>query len=249
MKRLLCENLWKSFDGTVAVEDVDIEIPLSGITAVIGPNGAGKTTFLNLLTGFARPDIGRIVLDDIETTGLAPHRIARLGVARTFQEVRLAVSISVIENVLLWSENRGSRRGRQGIPAAARRLRGKANRRNAERILDMVGLEDHAAASAGALSYGQQKLLSLACCLAMDPKVLLLDEPVAGLHPEMTLKVLNLMRLYRDQGKAIVFIEHDIGAVRQVADGLVVMDHGRVIHQGVPEHVLQLREVIEAYIA
>jgi ABC-type branched-subunit amino acid transport system ATPase component len=246
---LRCENLSKSFDGTRALAEVSVTFPENGIIAVIGPNGAGKTTLLNVLTGFLRAESGRFFLGKRELTGLAPHGIARLGIARTFQDLRLISQVSVLENVLLARPNQ---KGERLLPALLRFGVGKeeaSNREAASKLLDFVGLTDKANEPAGELSYGQQKLLTLACCLATGAKILLLDEPVAGVHPEMGSKILGLLSQLRDQGKLIVFIEHDIAAVRQIADLVIVMDEGKIIAQGKPAQVLERPEIIEAYVA
>ena len=245
---LRCENLKKSFDGTRALAEVSVEFPSSGIIAIIGPNGAGKTTLINVLTGFLRAESGRFFLGERELTGLAPHRIARLGVARTFQGLRLISQVSVLENVLLARPNQKGERllhalFRFGVAAEEAR-----NHDEAMRWLKFVGLDSAAKELAGELSYGQQKLLTLACCLATDAQILLLDEPVAGVHPDMVSKILNLLGQLRDKGKQIIFIEHDIASVRQVADMVIVMDHGKIIAQGKPNEVLKKPEIMEAYV-
>jgi ABC-type branched-subunit amino acid transport system ATPase component len=246
---LRCENLIKSFDGTRALADVSVTFPEYGIVAVIGPNGAGKTTLLNVLTGFLAPQSGRFSLDGRELTGVAPHKIARLGMARTFQDLRLISQVSVLENVLLARPNQ---KGERLLPALLRfgvAREEKLNHDEAMRWLKFVGLVDAAGQLAGELSYGQQKLLTLACCLATEAKILFLDEPVAGVHPEMVQNILGLLSELRGQGRLIVFIEHDIAAVRQIADQVIVMDQGKIIAQGKPSEVLERPEIIEAYVA
>ncbi|MCK4658568.1 MAG: ABC transporter ATP-binding protein [Phycisphaerae bacterium] len=248
METLCCESLSKSFDGVQALEKVGVCFPTSGIAAVIGPNGAGKTTLINVLTGFLRPEAGRCLFGNREITRLAPHRIARLGIARTFQDLRLIQQVSVLDNVMLARPNQ---RGERLLPALLRfgvAEEETRNREEAMRTLRFVGLEEKASDPAGELSYGQQKLLTLACCLATEARVLLLDEPVAGVHPEMVEQILGLLRRLRDEGKLIVFIEHDIAAVRQVADVVIVMDNGQVIAQGPPSEVLERPEIMEAYV-
>jgi len=248
MANFRCEGLCKSFDGIRALADVQIQLPPTGITAIIGPNGAGKTTLFNVLTGFVRPDRGRCFLGERETTRLASHQIAQQGVARTFQDLRLIFRIPVLDNVLL---ARPSQIGESLLGAVLRLgvLAEEArNREDAMRLLKFVGLEDRAQELAGDLSYGQQKLLTLACCLATEARILLLDEPVAGLHPEMVSRILDLLRQLRDQGKLVVFVEHDIAAVRLVADHVIVMDEGKAIVQGPPREVLERPEIMEAYL-
>lgn len=248
MNSFRCQNLRKSFDGIRAVDGVSLDFPASGIAAIIGPNGAGKTTLLNILTGFIQPSSGRCSLGDTETTHMPPHRIARLGVARSFQDLRLISQVSVLENVML---ARPHQRGERLLPALLRfgvAAEERENREKAMSLLEFVALADMANESAGELSYGQQKLLTLACCLATDARLLLLDEPVAGVAPEMEARILGLLRQLRDNGKLIVFIEHDIEAVRQAADVLIVMDDGKVIAEGPVREVLERSEIMEAYL-
>lgn len=248
MNSLRCHNLSKAFDGVQALAEVTVEFPSSGIIAIIGPNGAGKTTLLNVLTGFLRPQTGKVFMRERELTHLLAHKIARLGITRSFQDLRLISQVSALENVLLARPNQ---KGEQLVTAllgfrfAAEEAQ---NLQVAMRWLRFVGLQDAANNLAGELSYGQQKLLALACCLATDASILLLDEPVAGVHPEMALRILDLLRQLRDASKLIVFIEHDIAFVRQVADHVIVMDEGRIIAQGKPPEVLERPEIIEAYV-
>ena len=245
---LRCEGLTKSFDGVRAVADVSLEFPTSGVVAIIGPNGAGKTTLLNVVTGFLRPNAGRAFLGEHELTRLPAHKIARLGIARTFQDLRLITQVSVLENVLVARPNQkgeGLLRAlfRFGVAAEERK-----NREAAMHWLKFIGLDGAANEFAGALSYGQQKLLTLACCLATDANILLLDEPVAGVQPDRIEQILGLLRELRELGKMIVFIEHDIASVREIADSVVVMDHGKIIAQGKPGEVLERPEIINAYV-
>ena len=236
-------------DGIHALADVSTEIPFSGITAIIGPNGAGKTTLLNVVTGFLRPDSGHCFLGGHEITGLPPHRIAQLGVARTFQDLRLILQVSVLENVLLARPRQRGERLLGAILHFGVEQEESRNREEAMQLLQYVGLDKMASELAGELSYGQQKLLTLVCCLATEAKVLLLDEPVSGVHPEMASQILSLLRRLRRKGKVIIFIEHDISAVREVADHVMVMDEGKVIAQGTPRDVLERPEIMEAYLA
>lgn len=249
MEALRCEALEKTFGGTRALAGINLAFPTSGITAVIGPNGAGKTTLVNILTGFIRPDSGRCFLGKRELTRMAPHRIARLGLARTFQDLRLIQQVSVLDNVMLAHPNQRGERLFYALFRFGVRAEEARNREEAMRLLKFVGLEEKAAELAGELSYGEQKLLTLACCLATEAGTLLLDEPVSGVHPDMALRILDLLRKLRDEGKVIVFIEHDISAVRQVADVVIVMDEGKVIAQGDPQEVLKRPEIMEAYLA
>lgn len=244
-----CVGITKTFDGVSALNDVSVEIPSSGITAIIGPNGAGKTTLLNILTGFLQPNAGRCFLDGREITHLAPHYIVGLGVARTFQDLRLVSQISVLDNVLL---GRPHQRGENLVNAVLRYRVAQEEAQNQEeamRLLQLVGLANEASRPAGELSYGQQKLLTLACCLATEARILFLDEPVAGVFPALASQILALLRQLRNEGKVVVFIEHDISAVRQAADHVIVMDEGKIIVQGRPADVLERPEIMEAYLA
>ncbi len=238
----------KAFDGVHALDGVEFEFPSAGVVAIIGPNGAGKTTLLNVLTGFVRPDAGRFFLGDEEVTQLSPHEIARRGVARTFQDLRLITLVPVLENTML---ARPGQKGEWLFHALFRfgLAREEArNREAARQWLRFVGLEDQAHEPAGELSFGQQKLLTLACCLATEARILLLDEPVSGVHPDMIAKILDLLRQLRDARKLVVFVEHDIAAVREVADHVIVMDEGKIVAQGSPQEVLVRPEIIEAYV-
>lgn len=247
--RITCEGLTKHFAGTRALEGVSLTFPVSGIVALIGPNGAGKTTLLNVLTGFTRADSGSCFIGVHEITNLSPYQIARLGVARTFQDVRLILQMTTFDNVML---ARPRQRGERLLTALTRfRVSEEEvhNREEVMRTLSFVELDKKADELAGSLSYGQQKLLSIACCLATEGEMLFLDEPVAGVHPEVASHTLDLLTMLRDSGKLIIFIEHDIDAVRRIADDVVVMDEGRIIAQGPPEDVLTRREILEAYLA
>lgn len=246
---LRCEALGKSFDGVQALAGVNLLLPETGIVAVVGPNGAGKTTLLNVFTGFLRADAGRSYLGGRNITNLPPCRIARLGIARTFQDLRLIQQMSVLENIMLARPNQ---RGESLLRALFRVGVATQERKNLDeaiRLLRLVGIDDKAGELAGEISYGQQKLLTLACCLATEARILLLDEPVAGVHPELAARILTLLRQLRDEGKLIVFIEHDLAAVRQIADRVIVMDEGRIIADGPPADVLSRPEIMEAYVA
>lgn len=249
MAALRSIGLSKSFDGVQALAQLDIEFPSGGITAIIGPNGAGKSTLINILTGFIRPDAGQCLLGKHDITHLPPHEIAMLGVARTFQELRLVLQIPVVDNVMLARPNQRGERLLRALTRIGVASEEAKNRDEAHRLLRYVDLEAKANDLAGELSFGQQKLLTLACCLATRASVLILDEPVAGVHPEMATRILDLLRTLRDDGKLIIFIEHNISAVREVADYVIVMDHGRIRAKGPPKEVLEQSEIMEAYLA
>ncbi len=246
---LHCSNLSKSFNGLPALRDAHLAFPPWGIVAIVGPNGAGKTTLFNVLTGFLTPDTGSVFLAGREITRLAPWRIARLGIARTFQEMRLVRLVSALENVMLaWPNQRGEK-----LSIALTRIgvakEEATNRAMAMELMRFAGLEDKADRLAGELSYGQQKLLSLTCCLATQARILLLDEPIAGLHPEMAEHILGLLVKLKEEGKLVVFIEHDLAAVKKVADRVIIMDEGNVIAEGPAHEVLVRPEIMEAFVA
>ena len=246
--RLSCTAITKSFDGVQALQCLDLTFPLAGVVAVVGPNGAGKTTLFNIITGFVSPDAGKVLLGDRDITRMQPCAIAKLGITRTFQDVRLIAQLSALENVELARPNQ---RGEKLVYALSRRgvAREEASNANASmELLRFVGLEDVCKEQAGELSYGQQKLLTLASCLATEARVLLLDEPVAGVFPQVADQVLNLLLKLKEQRKLVVFIEHDLSAVRRVADTVIVMEGGRVIATGTPAKVLAQPEIMEAYI-
>lgn len=246
---LRCEGLYKSFGGVEALVDVSFQPPESGITAIIGPNGAGKTTLINILTGFLESDEGRVCLGERNLTGLPPHTVAELGVARTFQDLRLIRETSVLDNVLLACPDQ---KGETLAGALFRRgvsWQERQNREKATDLLEFIGLAEESRSLAGALSYGQQKLLSLACCLASEPSTLLLDEPVSGVDPKTIPVILDRLQSIQAEDRRVVFIEHDIEAVRQIADAVVVMDHGKIVARGASEEVLDRSEIMEVYLA
>ncbi|MGD0770483.1 MAG: ABC transporter ATP-binding protein [Tepidisphaeraceae bacterium] len=244
-----CTGLRKSFDGVIALGNISVQCPTGGITAIIGPNGAGKTTLLNILTGFLSPDAGRWFVGEREITGLPPYKVARMGLTRTFQDVRLISMVTVLENVMLARPDQTG----EGLLHAILRIgvagEEACNQREASRLLQFVGLEKQTNERAGTLSYGQQKLLTLACCLAAQPEILLLDEPLAGVHTDTAANILRLLQQIRQNGKTVVFVEHNIAAVREIADFVIVIDEGTVVAQGPPREVLNRPEILEAYVA
>jgi ABC-type branched-subunit amino acid transport system ATPase component len=248
METLSCDGLYKEFDGTQAIAGVSLRFPETGFTALIGPNGAGKTTLFNILTGFVRPDAGRCFLRGAEITQLAPYQIARLGIARTFQEPRLIFQLSALDNILLarpnhYGESLGGALLRLGVAKEESR-----NESEALELLDSINLKEAASEPARNLSYGQQKLLNLACCVATGARILLLDEPVTGVHPEVASRILRLIQQYLEWQRLVIFIEHDIHIVHQVAEHVIVMDSGKVVAQGDAMEVLKRHEIMEAYL-
>jgi ABC-type branched-subunit amino acid transport system ATPase component len=241
-------KLSKVFDGVKAVNEVSLAVEAQRIVSLIGPNGAGKTTLFNLVCGFLPRDRGTIVFRGEGLDGMGPHRIARLGIGRTFQDLRLIRKVSVLDNVMLGFQHQA---GEGVLHALAGWKTKREERRNLDKargLLEFVGLAEKAGDLAEALSYGQQKLLTLACCLAMDAQLLLLDEPVAGIEPETSHRILELLQELRSQGKTIFLIEHNLEAVRAISDFVVVMDEGRKIAEGTPEAVMQDPVVLDAYL-
>lgn len=244
---LKLESVSKSFGGLRAVDQVSLLVAESTICSLIGPNGAGKTTLFNIINGFIKPDEGTILFQERQLNHLQPFAISRLGIARTFQDVRLLQSASTLENVMLAFRNQPGESFWKCIVGVGR-YEEQRNHKVAMDILDFVGLAGKAGESAGNLSYGQQKLLSLACALAMEAKLLLLDEPVAGVDPAMTEQLLTLIQRLREEGKTILLIEHDLEAVMQISDRVIVMETGKIIAEGSPDLIREDPKVLEVYI-
>lgn len=246
---LVVEGLTKTFGGLAAVKEVSFRVRPNVIKAIIGPNGAGKTTLFDLLTGLYRADRGRAIFQGKEILGLQPHRIAALGIARTFQTIRVFPEMTVRENVMVGLHHRA----RAGMFASALRFP-RARREEAwmweESLayLDMVGLEMQAENRAGSLPFGQQRLLEVARALATAPRLLLLDEPAAGLNDYETRELGEVIKRIRDGGVTVLLVEHDMALVMSISEEVLVLDHGEVISEGTPEEVRNDPRVIEAYL-
>ena len=241
--------LSKNFDGVRALADFSCSLRPGEILGLIGPNGAGKTTLFNVVSGFIAANSGKVFFKDKDITGAPPYCITNRGICRTFQNLRLIRQISVLDNVLLsFQDQPGEKLRNVFFNWRQSRERENANREEAIDLLEETGLAHKAGDPAEELSYGQQKLLSLVCCLAAKSDVLLLDEPVAGIAPEMTERILATIRGLPSRGKSVILIEHNLDAVMQVCDRVIFMDAGAKVSEGTPEEVRNDPRVIEAYI-
>jgi branched-chain amino acid transport system ATP-binding protein len=241
----------KIFGGLVAVDDVSFDIPERSIVSIIGPNGAGKTTFFNMLTGLYKPTFGTIAFANRDITRRRPDQIVTMGMARTFQNIRLFATMTAVENVLVGLHSRTSAGVLRSIfkPPSQRREERESHDK-AREMLRYVGLADstHNELSVS-LSYGDQRRLEVARALASGPKLLLLDEPTAGMNPAESARLTDFMRQLRDErGMTILLIEHDMKVVMGVSERITVLDHGEKVAEGSPEEVRNNPRVIEAYL-
>jgi len=244
---LAVDAIRKQFGGLVAVDDVSFAIGRGEIVALIGPNGAGKSTTFDLITGFRAPSGGTARFDGQMLTGLSPQAVARRGIARTFQHVRLVPEMSVLENAALGAHLRG-RAGPLSAVLALDRAEERRLLAIAARRLDQVGLGDVLFRNAGELSLGQMRIVEVARALCLDPRLLMLDEPAAGLRHQEKLALGDLLKQLRGQGIGILVVEHDVDFVMRLADRIVVMDFGRKIAEGAPAEIRCNPAVIEAYL-
>ena len=247
---LVADKVRKEFGGLVATDDVDFTIPWGAIVALIGPNGAGKTTFFNQITGVYVPTSGSIVFDGTEVVGKPPHAIVELGVGRTFQNIRLFAQMTAIENVLVGMHCR-LRGGIVGSILRTPRVKREETeaRDRARELLVYCGLPRRHEEYAGTLPYGDQRRLEVARALATDPKLLLLDEPTAGMNPQETAEFTTFVRRVRDEKNlTILLIEHDMKVVMGVSERITVLEYGAVIAEGTPAEIRANPRVIEAYL-
>lgn len=250
MALLEINHLYKSFGGLTALFDFSMHLENSELVGLIGPNGAGKTTVFNLITGIYRPDRGEIIFNGENIVGKKPHVICKKGIARTFQNIRLFNDLSVLDNVLI-SFHKDIR---YGIGTAVIRLprffeEEQRIRQEAAGLLEMFGLSERMMERAGSLPYGEQRRLEVVRALATKPRLLILDEPAAGMNPQETRELMELIRQIREQyDLTMLLIEHDMSLVMGVCERIYVLDYGRIIAEGPPEAIRNDPRVIEAYL-
>jgi neutral amino acid transport system ATP-binding protein len=244
---LIATEVSRSFGGLRAVDVQHVEIQRGAITALIGPNGAGKTTFFNLLTNFDKPDTGRVIFDGEATNGVRSHELASRGMVRTFQLTKVLAKMPVIDNMLLAAQGQS---GESMWRALANGWRGQERRveQRALEVLDefnMIHMKDE---FAGALSGGQRKLLEMARAMMAEPRLIMLDEPMAGVNPALTQSLLGHVKRLRSEGISVMFVEHDMDVVQDISDWVVVMAEGTVIAEGPPRSIGENAAVVDAYL-
>jgi branched-chain amino acid transport system ATP-binding protein len=240
---LRVESVSKLFGGFVAVRDVSLTVERGQTACVIGPNGAGKSTLFNLITGHLTPTHGRVFVGDREITGLPPHTICRMGIGRSFQRTNIFPRLSVFDNVQVAVLSHQKRTLNMATPAR------ELAREETLAILEAVGLAGHERATGGTLSYGLQKQLELGIALASEPRILLLDEPTAGMSPQETADTIALIgRIVRERGLTLLFTEHDMDVVFSIAERITVMHQGAVLAEGTPEEVQANADVQRIYL-
>jgi branched-chain amino acid transport system ATP-binding protein len=247
---LVTQALRKEFGGLIAVNDVDFTVPEGAIVSLIGPNGAGKTTFFNMLTGVYKPTAGRVFFAEENMTGKPPHAFTQRGIGRTFQNIRLFQNMTALENVLVGMHTRLKGNLFEAILRTPRVKREEAAaRERARELLSFSGLDRKDEVIGRSLSYGDQRRLEVARALATQPKLLLLDEPTAGMNPQETAEFTTFVgRLREEQGLSVLLIEHDMHVVMGISDQVTVLDYGEKIAEGTPQEIQRNERVIEAYL-
>ncbi len=246
---LRAEGITKIFGGLTALEDVSFSVRKEEITGIIGPNGAGKTTLFNIITGLYTQSAGKIFLNDNNITGFTPERLARLGLVRTFQNIELFGQMTVLENTMVGLHTRS----RSGIISCAFKLPGhlaeeRKIRAKAAEWLDFCGMSDLSGVAANNLPFGKGRLLEIARAMALGPRIILMDEPAAGLNSRETIHLADLIRKIRDSGVTVVLVEHDMELIMDICDSIIVLNLGRKLAEGTPREIQENPEVIAAYL-
>ena len=246
---LKIDHLTLRFEGLVATNDICMEVEDNIVTALIGPNGAGKTTLFNQIAGVYKPESGHIYLDGEDITGLKPYQICRKGIARTYQVIKLFSGMTCLDNVLVGMHTRLKQNFWQDIFHMKKmRREEKAGLEKAHQLLELVGLDEYASYPAGALSYGQQRLVEIARALASEPKIVLLDEPAAGMNTKEKMELNEKIRKIVEMGITVLLVEHDMSLVMNVADKIYVINSGKNLAEGTPAEIATNPDVIEAYL-
>ncbi len=246
---LRVDNIGKTFGGLTALEDISFAIRKDEITGIIGPNGAGKTTLFNIITGLYTQTAGSIFLNDRNITGIPPEKLARLGLVRTFQNIELFGQMTVLENVMVGLHTKS----RSGVVSCVFKLPGHLReereiRDKAGEWLDFCGLSDLSGVAASNLPFGKGRLLEIARAMALEPQIILMDEPAAGLNNRETIHLAELIRKIRNSGVTVVLVEHDMELIMDICDSIIVLNLGRKLAEGTPREIQENPEVISAYL-
>jgi branched-chain amino acid transport system ATP-binding protein len=245
---VVADGIVRRFGGLTAVDVEHVEIQRGSITALIGPNGAGKTTFFNLLTGFDQPNEGEWSLNGDSLKGVPPHKVARKGMVRTFQLTKALSKMTVLDNMRLGVSGQAGEKFWRALLPFAWKAQERRNTERAQELLTRFKLDAKQADFAGEMSGGQRKLLEMARALMVEPEMVMLDEPMAGVNPALTQSLLGHIKDLREQGMTVLFVEHDMDMVRDISDWVIVMAQGQVIAEGPPDSVMSDQRVIDAYL-